>query len=108
MNLLYALHTHYGWYLQLLPVLVLIWTAIRRRERLQRLAPVLLDINVTLGLLTYLLTGVQVSLWHPVLMFAAVALAHAVARQRDRRVVIGVWLVVLVLIVGGVRSASLS
>lgn len=105
MSALIAIHTQFGWLLQFLPVVVMGW-ALVRREPLQRVAPILLDINVALGLLTYLLTGSQVSLWHPVLMFVAVALAHAVAHQRDSRIVMAVWLVVLALVVTSVQIAA--
>ena len=78
----------------------------RRTLPLQRVAPILLDINVLIGLILYVASGQQVSVWHPVFMLAAIGLAHGVARNTDRRVVIGAWVGVLVLVLVGVQIAS--
>ena len=43
---LYNIHNYYGQFLQLVPIVALIWFAVRRRGAVQRIAPVLLDINV--------------------------------------------------------------
>lgn len=103
---LYNIHNYYGQLLQLVPIVALIWFALRRRGSLQRIAPVLLDINVLVGLVLYFISGQQVSVWHPVFMLAAIGLAHGVARNTDRRVVIGAWVGVLVLVMVGVQIAS--
>lgn len=100
------LHAYYGEFLQLVPLAVLVWTFVRRREAVQRVAPVLLDINVLLGLLTYLFSGVRVSVWHPIVMVVAVLIAHGVARQQNRNVVIAAWVVVLLLLVFGIQIAA--
>lgn len=103
---LYTIHNYYGQFLQLVPIALLIWLAVRRRGALQRVAPVLLDINVLIGLILYVISGRQVSVWHPVFMLAAIGLAHGVARSTDRRVVIGAWVGVLALVLVGVQVAS--
>jgi hypothetical protein len=103
---LYNLHNYYGEFFQLVPILVLIWFAVRRRTPLQRVAPVLLDINVLIGFLLYLTAGVRVSVWHPVFMLAAIGLAHSVARSTNRNLVIGAWVGVLVLVVLGIQIAG--
>ncbi|ADI15044.1 hypothetical protein [Truepera radiovictrix] len=103
---LYNLHNFYGEFLQLVPIVVLIWFAVRRRTPLQRVAPVLLDINVLIGFLLYLTSGIRVSVWHPVFMLAAIGLAHGVARSTNRKLVIGAWVGVLVLVALGVQIAG--
>lgn len=104
--MLYTLHNYYGEFLQLVPIAVLIWFAVRRRTPLQRVAPVLLDINVLIGFILYFASGARVSVWHPVFMLAAIGLAHGVSRSTDRRVVIGAWVGVLALVVLGVQIAG--
>ena len=103
---LYNLHNYYGQFLQLVPIVALVWVALRRRGALQRVAPVLLDVNVLIGLVLYVISGRQVSVWHPVFMLAAIGLAHGVSRVQDRRVVIGAWALVLALVLVGVQIAS--
>lgn len=103
---LYNIHNYYGQFLQLVPIVALVWVALRRRGALQRVAPVLLDVNVLIGLVLYVISGRQVSVWHPVFMLAAIGLAHGVSRVQDRRVVIGAWVGVLVLVLVGVQIAS--
>ncbi len=103
---LYNIHNYYGQFLQLVPIVALIWFAVRRNLPLQRVAPILLDINVLIGLILYVASGQQVSVWHPVFMLAAIGLAHGVARNTDRRVVIGAWVGVLALVLVGVQIAS--
>ncbi|WP_045234497.1 hypothetical protein [Deinococcus pimensis] len=102
------IHAYYGEFLQLIPILVLIWAVFFRTPRVpfQRIAPVMLDVNVLLGLLVYFLTPIKVSVWHPVAMITAVIVAHAVARQQNRAVLIGAWVVVLALLVVGVLIAK--
>lgn len=106
MEVLRNLHAGYGEFLQVVPLVVLVWAFLRRRAAVQRIAPVLLDVNVALGLLTYLFSGVRVSLWHPLVMFTAVLIAHGVARQHNRTVVVVAWVVVLALVVFGVQIAA--
>ena len=103
---LYNIHNYYGQFLQLVPIIALIWTAIQRRGALQRVAPVLLDINVLIGLILYAVSGRQASVWHPVFMLAAIGIAHGVSRSQNRSVVIGAWVGVLVLVLVGVQIAS--
>ena len=62
---LYTVHKYYGEFLQVVPLVVLVWYALRGKTPLQHVAPVLLDISVALGLILYLLGGKQVSIWHP-------------------------------------------
>ncbi len=104
--MLYALHNYYGEFLQLVPVAVLIWFAVRRRTPLQRVAPILLDVNVLLGFILYFASGARVSVWHPVFMLAAIGIAHGVSRSKNRSVVIGGWVGVLVLVVLGIQIAG--
>lgn len=106
--ILRTIHAHYGEFLQLVPLLVLIWAVFFKNPRLpfQRVAPVLLDVNVLLGFLLYVATPIRVSLWHPILMVLAVIIAHAVAKQQNRNVVIGAWVVVLVLVGVSVQIAA--
>lgn len=104
---LYNFHRYYGEFLQLIPVILLIWFAIRRKTPLQRIAPVMLDIQVFIGLVLYLVPPASpVSLWHPVFMLAALGVAQGVSRSENRGVVIGGWVVVLLLIVVGIRIAA--
>ena len=103
---LYNIHNYYGQFLQLVPIIALVWFAVRRRGAVQRIAPVLLDVNVLIGLILYAVSGRQVSVWHPVFMLAAIGLAHGVARNQNRRVVLGAWVGVLVLVLVGVQIAS--
>lgn len=101
------IHQYYGEFLQLVPIVLLIWFAIRRQTPLQRIAPILLDVQVLIGLVLYFVTpGVRVSVWHPVFMLAAIGIAHGVSRSQNRGVVIGAWVVVLLLVVGGIRIAA--
>ena len=104
---LYNLHRYYGEFLQLIPIILLIWFAIRRKTPLQRIAPILLDVQVLIGLILYFVQpGARVSVWHPVFMLAALGIAHGVSRSEKRGTVIGAWVVVLLLIVGGIRIAA--
>ena len=102
---LYSVHKYYGEALQLVPLALLLWYALRGKTPLQRVAPVLLDIGVALGLILYLFGGGQVSVWHPVCMFAALALAHAVAKSSSRPLVYGAWAGVFVLLILGIQIA---
>lgn len=104
--MLYTIHNYYGEFLQLVPIVVLVWFAVRRSAPLQRVAPILLDINVLIGLILYLGSGRQVSVWHPVLMLAAIGLAHGVSRSEKRSTVVGAWAVVLLLVAAGIRVAA--
>ena len=103
---LYNIHQYYGEFLQLVPIVLLVWFAVRRRTPLQRVAPILLDINVLIGLVLYVASGQQVSVWHPVFMLAAIGIAHGVSRSEKRSTVIGGWAVVLLLVVAGIRIAA--
>lgn len=100
------IHQYYGEFLQLVPIILLIWFAIRRKTPLQRVAPILLDINVLIGLILYIVSGARVSVWHPVFMLAALGVAHGISRSDKRGTVIGGWVVVLALIVVGIRIAA--
>jgi hypothetical protein len=102
---LYTVHKYYGEFLQIVPLAVLIWYALRGKTPLQKVAPILLDLSVALGLILYLLGGGQVSVWHPVCMFAALALAHAVAKSSSRPLVYSAWIGVLALLVVGIQIA---
>ncbi|PYE56352.1 pilus assembly protein [Deinococcus yavapaiensis] len=104
--LLYNVHTWYGHLLQLVPMLVVAFFLLRRGQPVQRIAPVLLDINVAIGLLLWLLDRPSVSIWHPILMFAAIGIAHGVSRSRNRGVVIGAWIGVLALVVISIQIAG--
>lgn len=104
--MLYAVHNYYGQFLQLVPMVALIWFAVRRRTPLQRVAPILLDINVLIGLILYVGSGQQVSVWHPVFMLAAIGVAHGISRSEKRSTLIGGWALVLVLVLVGVQIAS--
>lgn len=103
---LYNLHRYYGEFLQLIPIILLIWFAIRRKTPLQRIAPVLLDVQVLIGFVLYVVSGARVSVWHPVFMLVAIGIAHGVSRSEKRSTVIGAWVVVLLLVVGGIRIAA--
>jgi len=103
---LYNIHNYYGQFLQLVPIVALVWFAVRRNTPLRRVAPVLLDINVLIGLILYVVSGQQVSVWHPVFMLAAIGIAHGVSRSEKRSTVIGGWAVVLILVMVGVQVAS--
>ncbi len=100
------IHQYYGEFLQLIPIILLVWFAIRRQTPLQRIAPVLLDVQVLIGFVLYIVSGARVSIWHPVFMLAAIGIAHGVARSEKRSTVIGAWVVVLLLVVGGIRIAA--
>ena len=104
--LLRDIHNYYGEFLQLVPIVLVIWVAVRRRTPLQRVAPILLDINVLIGLILYVGSGRQVSVWHPVFMLAAIGIAHGVSRSEKRSTVIGGWVTVLVLVAAGIRIAA--
>ncbi len=100
------IHQYYGEFLQLVPIALLIWFAIRRKTPLQRIAPILLDINVLIGLVLYIASGARVSVWHPVFMLAAIGVAHGISRSENRTTIIGGWVVVLALVVAGIRIAA--
>jgi len=102
---LYTVHKYYGEFLQVVPLALLLWYALRGKTPLQRVAPVLLDIGVAIGLILYLFGGGQVSVWHPITMFAALALAHAVAKSSSKPLVYGAWSGVLALLVLGIQIA---
>jgi len=102
---LYTVHKYYGELLQIVPLALLLWHALRGKTPLQRVAPILLDIGVALGLILYLFGGAPVSVWHPVCMFAALALAHAVAQSSSKPLVYGAWSGVFVLLVLGIQIA---
>jgi len=104
-NGLYTVHKYYGEFLQLVPLGLLLWYALHGKTPLQRVAPVLLDIGVALGLILYLFGGAQVSVWHPVCMFAALALAHAVAKSSSRVLVYAAWSGVFALLILGIQIA---
>jgi hypothetical protein len=100
------IHQYYGEFLQLIPIVLLIWFAVRRKTPLQRIAPILLDINVLIGIVLYIASGSRVSVWHPIFMIAALGVAHGIARSKKRSTVIGGWIVVLALVVVGIRIAA--
>ena len=102
---LYAVHKYYGEFLQIVPLAVLIWYALRGKTPLQQVAPVLLDISVALGLILYLVGARQVSVWHPICMFAALTLAHAVAKSSSKVLVYTAWAGVLALLIVGIQIA---
>ena len=104
--LLRYIHAGYGEFLQLVPIAVLIWALFWRKGSFQRLAPVALDINIVLGLLVYLVTPYKVSLWHPILMLAAIGIAHGVSRTPNRAVLIGGWVAVLAVIAFSIQIAA--
>lgn len=104
--LLYNVHTWYGHLLQLVPIVVVAFFLLRRGQPMQRVAPILLDINVAIGLVLWLVNRVPVSIWHPILMFVAIGLAHGVSRSQNRGVVIGAWVVVLVLVAVSIQIAG--
>ncbi|WP_034345011.1 hypothetical protein [Deinococcus misasensis] len=108
MNGLYMIHKYYGELLMLVPIVVLVWYAIKNKTPMQRVAPIMLDINVLIGALVLLVQKVPVSVWHPVLMIIAMGIGHAVAKKDDRKVVLGAWFVNLILIVVGVRLAAMG
>lgn len=100
------LHKYFGHGLQAVALLVLLGVALQVKIPLKRIAPVLLDIEFTLGLLMWLLEKRHVSLLHPLCMLAAVALAHIAAKQEKRHVVLGLWVGVLALLVLGMLIAQ--
>ncbi|GGJ42104.1 pilus assembly protein [Deinococcus roseus] len=106
MNGLYMIHKYFGELLQIIPVVLLVWYAIRNKTPLQRIAPIMLDINVLLGILVLFVQKIPVSVWHPVMMLIAMFLGHFVARNTNRSVVIGAWVVNLLLIVGAILLAK--
>lgn len=102
----YTFHKYYGEFLQLIPIALLIWYAIKGGTPLQRIAPILLDVAIVLGLLVYFVDRIPVSIWHPICMLIAAGLAHSVARNTNRTVVLSTWGGVLALIVTGILIAK--
>lgn len=103
---LFHLHRWYGELLQAVPIILLIWYAIRKQTPLQRIAPILLDVNVLIGFLLYILAGRSVSIWHPILMIVAVVLGHSVAKTDNRVSIIGAWVGALACIVLAILIAK--
>ena len=106
MDGLFSIHKYFGEFLQIVPLILVVWYAIRNKTPFQRIAPILLDINVLLGALVLFINKIPVSVWHPVLMVIALGIGHAVAKRDNKTVVIVAWIINLLLIVGGIILAK--
>jgi hypothetical protein len=95
-----TIHKHYGELVFALALTVLLFAVFSRpRPVLQRIAAVLIDINLVLGAIHWcVIYPKSVSLLHPLLALAAVGLAHASARSDDRKKVITFWSLVVILL----------
>lgn len=111
MEILLNIHKYYGEAMQLVPIVVIIMFALRNKTPFQRVAPILLDINILFGFIGYYLlmqagAAKPVSIWHPILMIAAAVIAHMVAKKESKQLVLGAWGIVLVLIVVAILIAK--
>ena len=101
MNPLFAAHKHYGTFLLVL-VLAVIVVALTRGPKpiFQRIVAVLVDINLVVGLAAVFQAGARsVSWFHPIFALGAVGLLHAGARSENRAKVVRCFSIALVLLV---------
>ncbi len=104
--ILYDFHKYAGHASFLLPILVIvICVLLKKRQPLLRLAPVLLDVQFTLGIMLWLLEKRTISLLHPLVMLVVLALAHIAAKKENPATVTALWLAVLGLMVLGMLIA---
>jgi cytochrome b561 len=101
MNTLFAFHKHYGSFLLLLVLFVVVNALVKGpNTKLQRIAAVLVDINLVIGLVAVLQSGSRNVSWlHPILALGAVGLLHAGAKSEDRGKVVRCFSIALVLLV---------
>jgi hypothetical protein len=97
------LHGWFGYFTLLAPIIALAGAATGNRVAL-RVAPVILDIALLLGLLAMLVGGSRISWVHPAIMLAAVVIGHAVSRRPARAATTG-WAIILALLILGVLFA---
>lgn len=101
MNPLFAIHKHYGSFLLLLIVIVVVNALVKGpNTKLQRITAVLVDINLVVGLIAVFQAGARNVSWlHPVLALGAVGLLHAGAKSEDKAKVVRCFTLALVLLV---------
>jgi hypothetical protein len=101
MNPLFAIHKHYGSFLLLLIVIVVVNALVKGpNTKLQRITAVLVDINLVVGLIAVFQAEARNVSWlHPVLALGAVGLLHAGAKSEDKAKVVRCFTLALVLLV---------
>ena len=101
MNPLFAIHKHYGSFLLLLIVIVVVNALVKGpNTKLQRITAVLVDINLVVGLVAVFQAEARNVSWlHPILALGAVGLLHAGAKSEDKAKVVRCFTLALVLLV---------
>jgi len=101
MNPLFAIHKHYGSFLLLLIVIVVVNALVKGpNTKLQRITAVLIDINLVVGLIAVFQAEARNVSWlHPILALGAVGLLHAGAKSEDKAKVVRCFTLALVLLV---------
>ncbi len=101
MNPLFAIHKHYGSFLLLLIVIVVVNALVKGPStKLQRITAVLVDINLVVGLIAVFQAEARNVSWlHPILALGAVGLLHAGAKSEDKAKVVRCFTLALVLLV---------
>ncbi|MFM2130815.1 MAG: hypothetical protein ACO268_03810 [Opitutales bacterium] len=101
MNPLFAIHKHYGSFLLLLIVIVVVNALVKGpNTKLQRITAVLVDINLVVGLIAVFQAEARNVSWlHPILALGAVGLLHAGAKSEDKAKVVRCFTLALVLLV---------
>jgi hypothetical protein len=100
MNLLFAIHKHYGSLLLLLVAAVILVAFIKGpNTKFQRIVAVLVDINLVVGLFAFFQTSRPISWFHPLLALAAVAFLHIGAKSEDKSKVIRCFSIALVCLI---------
>ena len=101
MNPLFAIHKHYGSFLLLLIVIVVVNALVKGpNTKLQRITAVLVDINLVVGLIAVFQAEARNVSWlHPILALGAVGLLHAGTKSEDKAKVVRCFTLALVLLV---------
>lgn len=101
MNPLFAIHKHFGSFLLLLIVIVVVNALVKGpNTKLQRITAVLVDINLVVGLIAVFQAEARNVSWlHPILALGAVGLLHAGAKSEDKAKVVRCFTLALVLLV---------
>lgn len=101
MNPLFAIHKHYGSFLLLLIVIVVVNALVKGpNTKLQRITAVLVDINLAVGLIAVFQAEARNVSWlHPILALGAVGLLHAGAKSEDKAKVVRCFTLAFVLLV---------
>lgn len=105
-TILVDIHKYTGEALQLIGLIVIAWVAIKKNTPLKRIAPIILDVQFTIGIMVWILEKRTISALHPACMLAALALAHIAAKKEKPGTVIALWSGVTALIIVGILIAK--